>query len=469
MGPGVQGGVRHKSEACPIPPFPQRKKQNQSILVTFTLSLSFSALILSNLLVFSGLPLILPPGFIIPQAPVGTNMYLARVDSCGNVLWNHTYGSLDRDVGHSVIECYEGGFAIAGSTDGYGPGSRSMWLMRTDGAGHPRWNQTYGGTEWDECHDLVECEDGGLAIVGETFSFGAGESDAILIKTSLLGDVMWTRTFGDSGIDIGTSIARCEDGGFAISVTTTNVDSGFTDMWLIRTDAFGEVVWNKAFGGQYNDGANSVTLCQDGGFLLVGYTQLLDFDLGTLWLVRTDAEGNLIWDHGIRESQSQEGWSAIECADGGFAVIGTIEADYNPADIWFLRVDAEGALVWEQVIGGAQVVDSLGGYSVLACSDGGFVIAGKFGFESSRNDLWMAHTSDNGEIDWSVNYGAFHSGSGFLLAACSDGDYIITGAINTPTEALSMQAGCSQVDSLKLMTLNQRETRFLIAFREFEA
>jgi hypothetical protein len=395
-------------------------------------------------------------------------MYLARVDSNGNVLWNHTYGSLDRDVGNSVTECYEGGFAIAGSTEGFGPGSRSMWLMRTDRMGHPRWNQTYGGTGWDDCFDLVECEDGGFVIVGETFSHGAGDSDVILVKTNLLGDVIWTKTFGGVQADRGTSIVNCEDGGFAISGITSSFGSGLSDMWLIRMNALGEEVWNKTFGNQYYDGANSVTLCQDGGFLLVGYTQLLDFDLGTLWLVRTDADGNRIWDQGIRESQFQEGWSAVECAEGGFVIIGTIEASNNPADIWFLRVDTEGNLVWTHVFGGIEVADSLGGYSVLTCSDGGFVIAGKFGFQGSQNDLWIAHTNADGEIDWSANYGAFHSGGGFLFDACSEGGYIITGAADTSFESLPMQAGISQICDQKVMTLNQRRTECQIAFREFE-
>ncbi|MFW9845726.1 MAG: hypothetical protein ACFFD6_03175, partial [Candidatus Thorarchaeota archaeon] len=295
MGRGSKGGIGTDTGACPIPPLPSRRDRYPWSLRTATISVGFSVVILSNLLLITVPPLVIPLALPIPQAPPGTNLFLAKTDTNGNLEWSHSFGGPERDVGHTVIECYEGGFAVAGSTHAYGEGSSDMWLLRTNSTGHPIWNQSYGGSGWDECFDLVECDDGGFAITGETHSFGNGGTDVILVKTNILGDEVWKTTFGGPEDEWGSSIAMCSDGGYAISATTHSFGAGSSDMWLIRIDRHGQLIWNRTYGGGYEDAANSVILCRNGGFLLVGKTQATDSDPGTLILVRLDLNGNQIW------------------------------------------------------------------------------------------------------------------------------------------------------------------------------
>jgi hypothetical protein len=405
------------------------------------MSVGFSVVILSNLFLITVPPLIIPLALPIPQAPPGTNLFLAKTDMSGNLEWSHSFGGLDRDVGYTVTECYEGGFAVAGSTHSYGEGSSDLWLLRTNGTGHPIWNQSYGGIGWDECFNLVECHDGGFAIAGETLSFGGG-TDVILVKTNILGNEQWMNTFGGPDDDKGSSIVRCNDGGYAISATTHSFGAGSSDMWLIRTDRFGQLIWNKTFGSPYEEVANSVILCRDGGFLLVGKTQMTEYDSGTLFLVRLDSNGNQIWNESyVGSSYYGEGWSAVECADGGFGVIGKMHtarhSDFD--DIWFLRFDSEGQVQWSRRHGGTGISIPLGGYSVRECDDRGFVMAGKFGYQGSPNDIWLCRTDAEGDVLWSSNYQGIHSGSGFLLGDCNDGGFVITGAVETPAEPVVLE------------------------------
>ncbi len=396
MGRGSNGSIGTDTGACPIPPLPDRRDRYPWSLRTVTMSVGFSVVILSNLLLITVPPLIIPLALPITQAPPGTNLFLAKTDIIGNLEWSHSFGGLDRDVGYTVTECYEGGFAIA----------------------------------------------------GETLSFGNGGTDVILVKTDILGKEMWMNTFGGPEDDRGSSIVRCGDGGYAISATTHSFGVGSSDMWLIRTDRYGQLMWSQTYGGRYSDAANSVMLCRDGGFLLVGKTQMTEYDPGTLFLVRLDSNGNQIWNESyVGSSYYGEGWSAVECSDGGFGVIGSMHTSRHSDldDIWFLRFDSDGRIQWTHKHGGQGISIALGGYSVIECDDMGFTLAGKFGDQSSQTDIWLCRTDASGVVLWGLNYQGIHSGSGFLLGDCSDGGYVITGAVETPAASVIVELASNSI------------------------
>ncbi|MHA2210163.1 MAG: hypothetical protein ACXABV_13445 [Candidatus Thorarchaeota archaeon] len=469
MGQGSQGGIGTDKGACPIPPLPSRKNRYPWSLRTFSMSVGFSVVILSNLFLISFPVIVLPLALPIPQAPPGANVYLARTDASGNVQWNHAYGGLDVDVGYSVIETFDGGFVVAGSTNSYGSGNTSMWLIRTNSTGHPIWDNSYGGTKRDECYDLAECDDGGFIIAGETFSYGVGENDVILVRTDIFGNVTWLKTFGGAGEDRATSIVKCGAREYVISATTNSFGAGSYDMWLIRIDSLGELIWEKTFGGPLVDEANSVTLCEDGGFLLVGMTQRPIADPGSVWIVRTDSGGNHIWNRTYFTAGLEYGWSAVECPDGGFAVVGTIDypRESDLPDILFMRFDADGLLQGSpKKLGGSGIADSLCGNSIVSCSDGGFAIAGKYGSQSSQNDIWLCRMDVDGNDIWSTNYQGAHTGAGFLLGDCHDGGFVITGTVETPVEPTVIGLATLSDVRLELTVAPQEGTRLMPVVRE---
>jgi hypothetical protein len=159
--------------------------------------------------------------------------------------------------------------------------------------GQQVWNRTYGGTKDDEAYSLVQTGDGGYALAGQTNSSGAGGYDAWLVKTDANGNMLWNKTYGGTGWDGATSLVQTGDGGYALAGQTNSFGAGSNDFWLVKTDANGNMLWNKTYGGTGDDGAYSLVQTGDGGYALAGYTKSSGAGGYDAWLVKTDASGNI--------------------------------------------------------------------------------------------------------------------------------------------------------------------------------
>jgi hypothetical protein len=180
-----------------------------------------------------------------------------------------------------------------GGTDSFGNGDRDAYLIKTDGNGVEQWNQTFGGTAYDVGNSVQQTTDGGYIITGRTGSYGPGDKDVYLIKTDGNGDSLWTKTFGGSAFDLGTSVKQTSDGGYIISGGTNSFGNGERDVYLIKTDGNGTELWNKTFGGSSVDIANSLQLTSDGGYIIIGFTEYPGNGDRDLLLIKTNGNGNI--------------------------------------------------------------------------------------------------------------------------------------------------------------------------------
>jgi hypothetical protein len=303
---------------------------------------------------------------------------LVRTDADGNHLWNQTYDTGGGDWAYGLAECDDGGFAIAGSTDS-GPGSSNVWLVRTDASGNPLWNYTYGASNDDGCYSLIQCASGGFALVGTTNSYGVGPNSVWMVRVTSNGQHLWNQSYGDaSNWYSGYDVVECANNDFAIN-GLTDLNGG--DMILMRIDAGGTQLWNQCYGGALGEWGRSLVECTGGGFALTGFTESYGAGNEDLWIVRTAADGSLIWNQTYGYAGQDIGRSIVECSGGGFAAAGF------GGDGWLVRTDANGNHLWNQSYGGSGTEE---GRAVIKCSDGGFAVAGRTtSYGAGGYDLWL--------------------------------------------------------------------------------
>jgi len=350
----------------------------------------------------------------------------ATVYAQPDTLWTKTFGgSFGDDYGQCVQQTSDGGYIIAGYTESYGAGGFDVYLIKTDASGNEQWSQTFGGIDDDYGYSVQETNDGGYIITGVTWPYGPGWSDVYLIKTDASGNEEWSQTFGGSYEDEGYSVQQTSDGGYIISGTTKISFSASNplDLYLIKTDAIGDSVWTQTFDtGNHNEWGYSVQQTSDGGYIIGGSTSL-----GEIYLIKTDASGNEEWSQFLGGSgTSDRGYSVQQTSDGGYIITGktgSYTSGYD--DVYLIKTDASGNEEWSQTFGGSS--NDLG-YSVQQTSDGGYIIAGENkDYGVSYPDVYLIKTDASGNEEWSQTFGGSSTDVGKSVQQTTDGGYILAG------------------------------------------
>jgi len=285
------------------------------------------------------------------------------------------------------------------------------------------WNYTYGGSGSDFASDLVESTDGGFVLAGSTSSFGAGSNDMWLVKTDENGIILWNQTYGGSGFDAANSLIQASDGGFILAGRTDSFGVGTTDMWLVKTDENGIVQWNQTYGGSGSEIANSIIQARDGGFILAGRTNSFGAD-PDMWLVKTDENGIVQWNQTYGGSSNEIANSLIHTNDGGFVLAGWTNSFGADPDMWLVKTDENGIVQWNQTYGGSE---SEIANSLIQTSDGGFVLAGGTNSFGADPDMWLVKTDENGIVQWNQTYGGSGSEIANSIIQARDGGFILAG------------------------------------------
>ena len=288
--------------------------------------------------------------------------WILRLDASGAIVWERSFGFSGHDHSYDLVETADGGFFFSGfldvtSSNGEGntdKGSRltahgvgEFWGTKIDSEGNLQWRKYFGGTNNDRSYGVVNAHDGGYILVGasesDDFDVSApkGSYDFWAVKVDKNGNFEWERSFGGTSIDEAQDITQTQDGGYAITGNTFSQDTqvsennGESDIWLIKIDENGNLLWQKSFGGTGFDAAHSVRNTAEGGLLLCGNSKSNDGDAtenfgeNDIWLIKTDAQGNLEWQRSFGGFDLDFGYDAVELSNGAIALVGeTASSDF---------------------------------------------------------------------------------------------------------------------------------------------
>jgi hypothetical protein len=329
-------------------------------------------------------------------------------------LWSQTYGGVSSDAAEALVQTSDGGYALAGYTTSFGAGSYDFWLVKTDANGNVEWNQTYGGAGIEHACALVGTSDGGFALLG-TASFGAGKRDFWLVKTDEFGNMKWNQTYGGTDYDDPSSLVTTSDGGYALAGWTTSFGAEGDDFWLVKIDAYGNVEWSHTYGRGRSDRARALIATSDGGYAIAGETISIgyeDMPHWDFWLVKTDLNGDMEWNQTYGRGTGENADALIETSDGGYAIAGDTSI-LNPeigivSDIWLVKTDEYGDMEWNQTYSGGRA------YALVETFDGGLALAG--GARLVKTDVY-------GSMEWNRTYGGFAN----ALVKTSDVGYALAG------------------------------------------
>jgi hypothetical protein len=331
--------------------------------------------------------------------------------------WNKTYGGAGNDRAYSVVQTTDGGYAIAGSTLSYGAGGADFWLVKTDAGGNEQWDKTYGGASDDVAYCIVKTVDGGYAIGGFTLSFGSGVYCFWLIKTDANGNRQWDKTY-EGNCNYGCSLVQTCDGGFALAAC----DAEASDFWLAKTDASGNLEWSRTYGeGGKIDIAYSVVQAMDGGYAVAGY--IVAAEGRDAWLVKTDASGNMQWNKTYGGGYNDGARSLIRTSDGGFALAGYTQS-FSPNGPWLVRTDSSGNVQWNKTYGGGAGGPSCA-YSVVQTTDGGYAMAAVEWV--GQDDFWLIRTDASGDMQWNATYRGGNHATAHSIVQTADGGFALAG------------------------------------------
>ncbi len=311
----------------------------------------------------------------------GKDIWVLKLDENGNVgpsypgTWQMAYGGSGDDVATAVEELgCEAGFIVAGTTGSFGAGDSDIWILKLDEDGGVTWQKTYGGIEPDIATSIQPTGDGGYIAAGWTWSDTIGShlnADFWVLKLNSEGNLFtpgtWQKIYGGEEQEMAWAVEPTYDGGYIVVGSSNSFDVGTydEDLWVLKLNGEGDIIWQQAYGGQNNDYARSIQPTHDGGFVLAGYKYSGpdpvpdNFSWKDAVALKLDMNGSVIWQRAYGGAISEAGDvanSIRQTTDGGFIMTGeTASAGAGQSDLWALKLGDNGE------IGSCTIMKSLSG------------------------------------------------------------------------------------------------------------
>lgn len=308
---------------------------------------------------------------------------LIKIDSDGNRLWSVGLSG----TGKSVVQSADGGYVITGSVSD-GSGGIDLMITKSSAEGEISWKTVLDLIDDEVGHDISSNADGEFIVTGRSHPYHSFTQSVLVASFDAEGGLLWKRKFSGGYIDNGKGIKILSDGNIIVtgSFVSNSEDAG--DLLFLMLRAEGDTLWIKTYGGGGWDIGNKVIETADGGLLAVGSINLFGSRKQDLWIIKTDANGDSLWSRTFGGPSNESAYSVIESNIGGYIVVGDSGVGDHHAgggDLWLLKIDENGNLLWSETFGDGG---SDGGRSIFGTEDGGFVVSG-FKSEAGNINAWI--------------------------------------------------------------------------------
>jgi len=379
-----------------------------------------------------------------------------------NILWQRTIGGSGEDNLHTMITTTDGGCLVGGHSNSNISGEKSenskggddYWVVKLNTEGNIEWQKTIGGNDDDNLYSVIQAQDGGFllgglsksGISGDKSELSRGGFDYWVMKLDSSGEIEWQKTLGGTSNDVLGSIIQNADGTYilggysssGISGDRTVSASGDPDVWILKIDTVGNIIWQKAY-GYLGNGQTLHTLIatSDGGYIFSSTLNGTNF-----WVTKINSNGTLLWDK-VFWGNGNDWYPRIAAtSDNGYIVAGGSDSNISGNktensqggfDYWVLKLNNLGEIEWQNTIGGNGLD---GPFSVIQTLDGGYMVGGysisDISGDKTQNskgglDYWIVKINPQGIIEWQNTLGGSASERLDVVLQLSDGNYMLGG------------------------------------------
>ena len=417
--------------------------------------------------------------------PAGTNLEPRQINVTRkgySLVWQKCYGGSDDDQGYEAAILPNGEFVTSGysfSTDGDALGNTVFpvdWTLRVGSDGNKLWQKKVNPFDL-QFRSIAASPDGGTVSLGFAGAVTNAPTNFYVVKFDANGNVVWNRSYGGSKAETPKKIISTADGGYLVSGDTYSMDGdvkanhGVTDLWVVKLDGNGDIVWERTFGGDNLDSYATVAACSDGGFIVFGFTQSNNNgdvgpnhgSLGQDWLVaKVDANGNKLWSRTLGGSALEISSAVIGDTDGGCILMGQANSKDgdlagrtgSDIDTWVVKLTKDGEIGWQALLGGPG---NGGGLSMVRLPNGNIAIAGSsdakdrgLSYNGMMLDIWVAVINNRGKMLWQKTFGSSADDSNSGINAAADGTILVTNIVTGNDGDVSGNHGKRDVWMFKL-------------------
>jgi len=355
------------------------------------------------------------------------NVFLLKYDSAGNLLWDKTWGQSDYDYSYGIAIDSTGNAFITGKTYNFGETYSDVFILKYDSSGNLLWKRTWGGSD-DEWAPKIALDASGNAIIsGSTESYGAGYSDVFILKLDSSGNNLWDKTWGGSERDLGFGVVLDNSGNAFVTGGTLSFGTGADDLFLLKYNSTGTLLWNKTWGGARNEYVRGIVLDVSGNITLTGETFSYGAGPSDVFVLKYDSSGNLLWDKTWGGSSGESGREISVDALGNAYITGeTSSYGAGFCDAFILKYDSFGNLLWDKTWGGSA--NDYGRGMILDSSGNTFITGsiGVYGGEGS-SEVFLLKYDSSGNLLWDKTWGGFSNDYARGIVLDSSGNTFIAG------------------------------------------